>query len=187
MISTIVQGSGTLAIRGIVALLFGVVALMLPVTAFWALVIAFGAFAFIDGAFALLAALTRRNRDGRGWLAVEGIAGITMGVLTFVRPVSTAVALIALVSAWALITGALKIILAIRLRREIEGEWLLVLSGAASILLAVLIMATPLTATIALIWALGIYAIVLGELMIALSVRVRQWERALIEPFERAA
>jgi uncharacterized membrane protein HdeD (DUF308 family) len=187
MVSTIVQGPGTLAFRGIIALLFGVVALMLPVTAFWALVIAFGAYAFIDGAFALLAALTRRNRDGRGWLAVEGIAGITVGILAFVRPASTAVALIALVSAWALITGVMKIVLAIRLRREIRGEWLLVLSGAASILLAVLIMATPLAATLALIWALGIYAIFLGGLMIALSVRVRQWERSLIEPFERAA
>jgi uncharacterized membrane protein HdeD (DUF308 family) len=187
MYSTIVQSPGTLATRGIIALLFGVVALMLPVSAFWALVIAFGAYALIDGVSALISALMRRNRDGRGWLAVEGIAGITVGIITFVWPGTTAVALIALVSAWALITGALKIVLAIRLRKVIRGEWLLALSGAASIVLAVLIMATPLTATLALIWALGIYAIVLGGLMIALSVRVRQWERSLINLSERAA
>jgi len=86
-----------------------------------------------------------------------------------------------------LITGVLKIVLAIRLRREIRGEWLLALTGAASILLAALIIAAPLTATLALIWALGIYAIVMGGLMIALSVQVRHWERSLPESFERAA
>ena len=187
MNSTIAQSPATLAIRGIIALIFGVVALMLPVSAFWALVIAFGAYALVDGVSALIAAITRRNRDGRGWLAVEGIAGIMVGILTFLWPGSTAIALIAFVSAWALVTGALKIVLAIRLRREIHGEWLLALSGVASILLAALIMATPVTATLALIWALGIYAIVLGGLMIALSVRVRHWERGLAEPLERAA
>jgi uncharacterized membrane protein HdeD (DUF308 family) len=187
MYSTIAQGPGTLAARGIIALLFGVIALMLPGSAFWALVIAFGAYALADGVSALITALKRRNRDGRGWLAIEGIAGIVAGVLTFLWPITTAVVLIAFVSAWALITGVLKIVLAIRLRREIRGEWLLALTGAASILLAALIIAAPLTATLALIWALGIYAIVMGGLMIALSVQVRHWERSLPESFERAA
>jgi len=187
MYSTIAQGPGTLAVRGIIALLFGVIALMLPGSAFWALVIAFGAYALADGVSALITALKRRNRDGRGWLAIEGIAGIVAGVLTFLWPITTAVVLIAFVSAWALITGVLKIVLAIRLRREIRGEWLLALTGAASILLAALIIAAPLTATLALIWALGIYAIVMGGLMIALSVQVRHWERSLPESFERAA
>jgi len=187
MYSTIAQGPGTLAVRGIIALLFGVIALMLPGSAFWALVIAFGAYALADGVSALITALKRRNRDGRGWLAIEGIAGIVARVLTFLWPITTAVVLIAFVSAWALITGVLKIVLAIRLRREIRGEWLLALTGAASILLAALIIAAPLTATLALIWALGIYAIVMGGLMIALSVQVRHWERSLPESFERAA
>jgi uncharacterized membrane protein HdeD (DUF308 family) len=187
MYSTIAQGSSTLVIRGIVALIFGAVALLLPVTAFWVLVIAFGAYAFADGISALITASTRRNRDGRGWLAVEGLAGMIAGVITFFSPASTAVALIALVSAWALVTGFLKIVLAIRLRREIRGEWLLALSGVASILLAVLIIATPVAATIALIWALGIYALVMGGLMIALSVRIRHWERTLIHGLESAA
>ena len=173
MYSTIAQGPGTLAVRGIIALLFGVIALMLPGSAFWALVIAFGAYALADGVSALITALKRRNRDGRGWLAIEGIAGIVAGVLTFLWPITTAVVLIAFVSAWALITGVLKIVLAIRLRREIRGEWLLALNGAASILLAALIMAAPLPATFVLIWALGIYAIVMGGLMITLSVQVR--------------
>jgi len=187
MESTVVQSPGTLVFRGIVALLFGVVALLLPGSAFLALVIAFGAYAFVDGVFALASAITRRNRDGRGWLALEGIAGIIAGIITFVRPGLTAVALIALVAAWALVTGVLKIVLAIRLRKEIRGEWLLPLSGVASIVLAALMVVAPLTATLALIWALGIFAIVLGVLEIALSVRVRHWEQSLSEPSGRAA
>lgn len=187
MYSTIVQRPGILVIRGIVAVLFGVIALILPVSAFWALLFVFGAFAFVDGVSALISALIDRRRDGRGWLAVEGIAGITAGVLTVIWPGATAIALIALASAWAFVTGVSKIVLAIRLRREIRRESLLALSGTASILLAVLIIATPVTATLALIWALGIYAIVMGGLLIALSVRVRRWERLLIEPSKRAA
>jgi uncharacterized membrane protein HdeD (DUF308 family) len=187
MYSTIAQGSSTLVIRGIVALIFGIVALFLPVTALLVLVVAFGVYAFVDGVSALMAAFTRRNRDGREWLAVEGVAGIVAGVITFFRPASTAVALIALVSAWALVTGIMKIVLAIRLRKEIRGEWLLALSGVVSLLLGGLIIATPAAATIALIWTLGIYALVTGGLMIALSVRVRQWEQRLVHGLERAA
>ncbi|HSU89493.1 MAG TPA: DUF308 domain-containing protein [Terriglobia bacterium] len=187
MYSTALLSSGTLAIRGIIALLFGVVALLLPGTALLALVIAFGAYAFIDGVFALAAVLTRRQRDGRGWLALEGIAGLIAGVIAFVRPGLTVVALISLVAVWALLTGALKIVLAIRLRREIQGEWLLALSGAVSIVLAALIMMAPLKATLAFIWTLGIFAIVLGGLLVALSVRLRQWERSLLDRYGRAA
>jgi uncharacterized membrane protein HdeD (DUF308 family) len=152
-----------------------------------ALVIVFGAYAFIDGGVALLTALNRRDRGGRGWLAFEGVAGIGAGIITFIWPGVTALALIFLVGAWALLTGVMRIVLAIRLRREIRGEWLLALTGVASIALAALIMVTPGTATLALVWALGIYAIVIGGLLIALAVRVRHWQRSSIEPLQRAA
>lgn len=187
MNSTVLQSPGTLALRGIVAMIFGFAALLLPGPALLVLVIAFGAFVFIDGAFALASAIRRRDRDGRGWLTLEGIAGIIAGVISFVRPGLTAVALISLVGVWALLTGAMKIVLAIRLRKEIRGEWLLALSGVASILLAALILMTPAMATLALVWTLGIYAIVVGGLLIALSFRVRHWERSLTEPLRRAA
>jgi uncharacterized membrane protein HdeD (DUF308 family) len=187
MDSTIAESPATLATRGVVALLFGIIALLMPISAFWALVLVFGAYALVDGVSALISVFTRQNRQGRGWLALEGIAGITVGILTFVWPVKAAVVLIAFVSAWALITGVLKIILAIRLRREIRGEWLLALSGAASIILAMLMIATPVTATLALIWVLGVYALATGGMLIALAVRVRRWEQSTAEPLDRAA
>ena len=185
--STIAQGPATLAIRGIVALLFGIIAIMMPGSAFWALVFVFGAYALIDGISALSAAISRPRRNGRGWLAVEGIAGIVVAILTAVTPGAAALALIALVTAWALVTGVLKIVLAIKLRRDIRGEWLLALSGAASILLAFLIMRMPITATLALVWTLGIYAFVMGGLLIALSLRVQHFERSIFRQAERAA
>jgi uncharacterized membrane protein HdeD (DUF308 family) len=182
--SYVLQSPGTLVVRGIAALIFGIVALMLPASALLALVILFGAYAFIDGVFALASAITRRDREGRGWLAVEGIAGIVAGIITAIWPGLTAVALIALFGAWALLTGVMKIVLAIRLHKEIRGEWLLALSGVASIVVAVLILATPARATLALIWTLGIFAIVLSGLLIGLAFRVRHWERSQAEPAE---
>jgi len=182
MFSTIAQAPAALAIRGVLALLLGVFALMLPVTAFLTLVIAFGAFALVDGVSALVSAITRPARDGRGWLVIEGITGIVIGLLTFVWPGRTAVVLIAFIAAWALITGIMKIVLAVRLRRVINGEWLLILSGAASVIFAGLMIGRPFPATLALVWVLGIYALILGGLLIALSVRVAHWEGGLTTP-----
>src|SRR5882724_8787594 len=105
MNSTVLQSPATLAIRGILALLFGVVALLLPGPALLGLVLAYGLYAFADGIFALASAVARRGRDGRGWLAVEGIIGIIVGIVTFIWPTLTAVALMALFGAWALVTG----------------------------------------------------------------------------------
>src|SRR5262245_41636088 len=189
MYSSVLQSSWTLAVRGVIALLFGVVALFLPASALFALVIAFGAYAFVVGVVDLAAAITRRDREGRGWLAVEGAAGIIAGIITFVSPGITAMALIALVAIWALITGVTKIVSAIRLRKEIKGEWLLVLSGVVSIVLAALIVMTPIRTTLALVWALGIYAIAIGGMLIGLSFRVRNWEKrsSLEPPLQRAA
>jgi uncharacterized membrane protein HdeD (DUF308 family) len=187
MNSNVLQSSSTLAIRGALAVLFGIIALLLPGPALFGLVLVFGAYAFIDGVFDLASAIKRRNQGGVGWLVVEGIAGVGAGVITFLYPRITVLALIALFGAWALITGIMKIVMAIRLRKEIQGEWLMVLSGVLSIVVAALVAFEPAAATLALIWTIGIWAIVVGGMLIALSFRVRRWEREGREPLERAA
>ena len=119
-----------IAVRAVAAFIFGLLALLLPGITLGALVILFGAFALVDGVFTLVAAFTR----GRGgwntvaWL-LAGALGVGVGIVTFFWPGITALALLYVIAAWALVTGAFEIAAAISLRREINHEWLLVLSG----------------------------------------------------------
>src|SRR4051812_32809674 len=109
-------------LRGVAGVLFGLLALIWPQITLWALVVLFGAYALVDGVITLVTAFGgNRERAGssRGWLIVEGIAGIVIGILTFVWPGVTALALLWLIAAWALVTGVLEIIAAVRLRREL--------------------------------------------------------------------
>src|SRR5256712_646402 len=118
---------GAMIIRGAIAIILGIVALLLPGPTFLALTIAFGVFALLDGISALITFLDRHTRLGRGWLALEAVAGVLVGIITMIWPGIAALNLVLLIAAWALVTGALKIAAAIRLRKRIRREWLLVL------------------------------------------------------------
>jgi uncharacterized membrane protein HdeD (DUF308 family) len=163
------------ALRGLVAIMTGIVAFLLPVPTMIALVWLFGAYAFLDGLFNLISVLRRRRTRSRPWwaLVLSGIAGIATGVISFVWPGITALAWVYLIAAWALITGVLEIVAAVRLRKEIKGEWLLALSGVFSVLLGVLLAIAPGPGAIALVWYLGTFAIFFGVLIVALSFRLR--------------
>jgi uncharacterized membrane protein HdeD (DUF308 family) len=109
-----------------------------------------------------------------------GVLGILVGVTGWVWPGLTALSLLYVIAAWALISGVLDIIVAIRRRRVIEREWLLALRGLASVLFAVIVVIAPGAGALALIWLIGIYAIVFGVLQIAFALRLRslghRWE-----------
>ena len=109
----------SLAVRGCAAILFGIAALIWPDLTLWALVVLFGAWMLVDGVFALWAAITGQERERRWLLLVEGIAGITAGIITFVWPDITALALLYLIAAWALVTGVLKLVAAVQ--RQIKS------------------------------------------------------------------
>jgi uncharacterized membrane protein HdeD (DUF308 family) len=168
------KSADAMAIRGAIAIALGILALFLTGPTFLVLAIAFGAFALIDGLMAFFSLFDRRSRMSRGWLAIEAIAGISIGVLTFRQPMMTAVALTYLIAAWALVTGVMKIAAAIRLRKQIRREWLLVLSGLISIVFAGLLAAMPIQGVIGLMWAVGIYGLVFGSMLVALSFRLRR-------------
>jgi uncharacterized membrane protein HdeD (DUF308 family) len=163
-----------LALRGVVAVIFGILALVWPRLTLLALVILFGAFMLVDGVFTLAGAFAWRKWNQRWWAVVlAGVAGIIVGVLTFVWPGMTGLVLLCLIAAWAIITGILEIVAAIELRRVIEGEWLMVLSGILSVVLGVLLAAFPGAGALGLAWLIGIYAFVYGLLLIALAFRLR--------------
>ena len=187
VISIAVIDVGTLArnwwvvlLRGVAGIIFGLATFFAPEISLTALVLVFGAYAFLDGVLALISAIRRRGATDHWWLLVlEGVMGVAVGVLTFVWPDITALALLYLIAAWALVTGGLEIAAAIRLRKVITGEWLLVLTGIASVALGVLLILFPEPGALAVVLWIGAYALVSGVLLIALGIRLRSWAKSL--------
>jgi len=161
-------------IRGISGIVFGIIAFAYPGIALATLVLLFGAWVLIDGVFRVVGATAGRASDPDwGFHLIIGILGIVVGILTFRAPRITALALIIYVAAWALMIGAAEIALAVKLRREIKGEWFLILMGLASIVFAVLLLWNPGPGALALLWLIASYAIVFGVLAIFFGFRLR--------------
>lgn len=174
MISTIARNWWAMLIRGILALIFGILCFFYPMSALIVLVMFFGAYALVDGIFAIAAAIGGAT-DGPPWwmLLLEGIFGIIVGVLTFFMPGVTALTLVYLIAGWAIVTGVLQVISAIRLRKEISGEWLLILGGVISVIFGVLIALFPGAGALTIVIWIGVYAVLMGILFIMLGLRLR--------------
>jgi uncharacterized membrane protein HdeD (DUF308 family) len=174
MIETLKRHWWVSVIRGLAAIVFGVIAFAYPGLTLATLVIFFGAWVLIDGVFRAAGAIAGRASDPEwGFHLIIGIVGIIIGFLTFNAPLITALALIIYIAAWALMIGAVEIALAIKLRREIKGEWFLILMGLASILFAVLLLWNPAPGALALVWLIASYAIVFGILGVIFGFRLR--------------
>jgi uncharacterized membrane protein HdeD (DUF308 family) len=160
--------------RGIAAIVFGMLAFVYPGLTVAILVLFFGAWVLVDGVFRVVGAIGGRATDPEwGWHLVIGILGIMIGFLTFHAPRITALALVIYIAAWALMIGATEIALAIKLRREIKGEWFLILMGLLSILFAFMLLWNPIPGALALVWLIGAYAIAFGILGIIFGIRLR--------------
>ncbi|MDQ3856157.1 MAG: DUF308 domain-containing protein [Chloroflexota bacterium] len=174
MLAMLARNWWVMALRGVFAVIFGVLAIIWPVLTLRVLVLLFGAYALVDGVFAVIAGIARQQRGQRWWpVVLEGIAGIIIGVITFFWPGATALALLYLIAAWELVTGILEIIAAIQLRRIIRGEWVLILSGIASILFGLVLFIFPGAGALSLVWLIGAYTIAFGILLIFLAFRLR--------------
>jgi uncharacterized membrane protein HdeD (DUF308 family) len=175
MLSAISRTWWLAALRGALAVVFGVAAFVSPGLTFDVLVLLFGAYAFVDGVAVLSFGLMAAGEHRRWWpLVVGGIVGLAIGVLTFVQPAATALALVYVIGAWAIATGVLEVIAAIRLRKVITTEWLMGFSGAISIVFGALVLAQPGTGALALVFLFGYYAILAGVSQIALGFRLRR-------------
>jgi|SRR5579885_46307 uncharacterized membrane protein HdeD (DUF308 family) len=163
-----------IALRGVAAIIFGLLAITLPGITLATLIILFGAYAFVDGIFAVIHALGGGDESESMWLLLlEGLLGIGVGLITFFEPGLTAVALLFYIAAWNLATGVLEIAAAFRLRKQLSGEFWLLVGGLASIVFAIILMTHPGAGALALIWVIGIYALLFGIALLALSLRVR--------------
>jgi uncharacterized membrane protein HdeD (DUF308 family) len=164
-------------VRGIVAVLFGFLAFIWPQITLFVLVLLFGIFAVVDGLLSLARAFGA-GRIGTSWVwpLVGGVLGIAAGVAAFVWPHITALVLLYIIAAWAVVTGICAIIAGITLFQEISNEWLLIVGGVISVLFGLLVFLHPGAGALALVWLIGFYAIVLGVAQIALALRLRDWQ-----------
>jgi uncharacterized membrane protein HdeD (DUF308 family) len=162
-----------IAIRGAIAVIFGILALIWPGLTVLTLVIFFGAFAIVDGVFAIGTAIRHAERRMEWWPElVEGIIGIIFGLIAFIWPGLTALGLLYIIGAWAVITGIAEIAAAVRLRSVITNEWFLGISGALSIVWGVILFIFPGSGAIALAWVIGIFAIIYGASLLSFAWRV---------------
>jgi uncharacterized membrane protein HdeD (DUF308 family) len=166
----------SLAFRGVAAVIFGILASVWPSITVLALVFLFGIYALADGISILVAVLRKSPQVAgrKGLLTLHGVVGILAGITAFVWPGITALALVLVIAAWALITGALEVAAAIKLRKEISNEWMLGLAGVLSIALGMLLVISPGAGALALTWIIGFYAILLGALLLGLALRIRK-------------
>lgn len=174
MVHALAKNWWMLLLRGIAAIIFGVLALAWPGMTLLTLILFYGAYALVDGVIAIGAAITGGALMPRWWLAIVGLLGIAVGLLTFLMPGLTAIVLLYFIAGWAIATGLFQIIGAIQLRKEIDNEWLLILGGTISVLFGVAMIAAPGAGALALITVIGIYAVIIGMLLVALSFRLKK-------------
>jgi len=183
MIMVLARNWWALALRGLVSIVFGVIAFAVPGPTLSALLLLFAVYAFVDGIFAIVAAVRAAERHERWWpMLIEGVAGILLAVVTFIRPAVTLIFLVSMVSAWAIVTGVMKVVVAIRLRRHIQGELVHVLNGVISVLFGLFLLLIPGIGLLAIVWWIAGYAVFRGLLLCALSYRLWRHHRRAVRP-----
>jgi uncharacterized membrane protein HdeD (DUF308 family) len=179
MMEILARNWGWVLLRGIVALLFGVFTLFNPAIALMTLILLFGTYAFLDGVFMIVWAIANRRERPR-WVAllVGGLLGIVIGIQTLVTPNITAVALLAIIATWSIIVGIAELVAAIKMRKMLTGEWMLMLTALASVAFGVFLFARPGLGALAVVLWIGAYAIFSGILLIVFAFRLRSWGRS---------
>ena len=179
MVEGLARNWWLVALRGLVAIIFGVLTIINPAMSLAALILFFGAYALADGVFTVIAAVMRRGNEPR-WVAllVSGILGILIGAVTFLMPGLTALVLLYIIATWAVIRGIIEIAVAIQLRKEIQGEFWLILAGALSVVFGGLLFAFPGTGALAFVLWIGVFAIVFGIVLMGLAFRLQGWNRS---------
>ena len=165
-------------LRGVSFIVFGVLGFIWPGLTIVTLVLFYGAFVLFDGVLALAHAITGGNMGSRWWLALIGVAGIAAGILTFMWPALTALLLLTFIACWAIVLGVFQIAGAIKLRKEIDNEWTLILGGVLSVLFGIVLLVAPGAGAVALIWVIATYAVVFGVLLVMLAFRLKKHQAA---------
>ncbi len=165
-----------LALRGLLAIIFGLIALFSPGIALLAFIYVFGAYVLIDGIIAVIVSMREHDsHDHWGWVLFEGILSIVAGIIAFVLPGITALVLLYIVAAWAIVTGMMEIFAAVSIGRFVSREWTLLLAGILSLAFGLLLIIFPRAGLLSLLWLVGIYSIAFGVLFIIRAFQLRSW------------
>ncbi len=175
-------------LRGVAGIIFGILTFVVPGVTLAVLVLLFGAYALADGVLAVIAVVRGRTGARSLWaLLLEGLVSVAAGLVAFFRPALTALALVYVIAAWALVTGVFEIVAAVRLRQVIRNEWWLGLSGVLSIVFGVFLMAAPGAGAVAMVLWIGAYALVFGAFLVGFGLRLRRRREVRDETIRRAA
>ena len=161
-------------LRGICAILFGLLTFLWPGVTLVTLVLFYGAYALVDGVFSLWAGLVGGQRDMRWWQVIVGVLGIGAGLATLFWPGLTALILLMFIAFWAIVGGIVQIVGAIRLRKEIDNEWTLILAGVVAVLFGIVLIAQPAAGALGLVTVIGAFALVYGVMLVAFAFRLRR-------------
>jgi uncharacterized membrane protein HdeD (DUF308 family) len=147
-------------VRGILAIIFGIMIVVWPFEGIFVLVVLFGAFALADGIWSIVFSFYHKER--RGWLIFLGITGIAAGIVTLVWPSITALALYAVIAAWAFVAGITQLFFAFTFHTSVGNRILLGLGGVFSIIFGIFLVARPDMGTLAVVWLIGFFAVMFG-------------------------
>ena len=169
-------------LRGLIAIAFGLAVLLWPVLTLGVMVLLFGLFALFEGGLTIVTVFGKGNEKGGWTLLFEGVAGLLVCVIVLLGsslgsilwPRAAAVMLVFYIAGWAMLAGLFKIIPAIRIRREMKGEWLLGLNGCMSIVFGLILILNPDAGVVTVAWLIGLYAIFVGILLFRLGLKIQK-------------
>jgi uncharacterized membrane protein HdeD (DUF308 family) len=166
------------ALRGVLALVVGLSAFLFPGITLAVIIALFGTFVLLDGIFLMISGIRSRKED-KSWgvLILQGIIGIAAGVFTFLAPLATALALLYLMASWAIVSGIIEIAAAIRLRKEITGEWMLIADGLFTVLFGIALALMPAAGLLVWMWMIGGFKFASGIVLLLLAFRLRKTEK----------
>jgi len=183
VLAHLVRNWWVFVLRGVVAILFGVLAFAQPGITLQVLVVLFGLWALFDGVLALIGSVGAAEAHEPWWpLVLIGLLGIAAGIATFKWPGITALVLLFVIAYWSIFRGLLEIVAAVRLRHLVQGEWWFIVGGLASIAFGVLLVMYPGTGLLAVIWLVGLYAVIYGIALLMFGFRLKSLAGELPAP-----
>ena len=162
-------------VRGVLAIIFGVVALVAPITTAASLAVVVAVFAIVDGIVEIVDGIRHRGHEGAGLRILQGALTLVFGVVLVVWPAVTALVIVWTIGLWAVVVGIIQVVVALSLRRVVRSGWGWgLVSGLVSVIFGVLLLARPDAGLVSIIWVLGVYAIMIGVLLIGFGLQVRR-------------